>query len=149
MVFRGRFEHSIDEKGRVSIPAKFRDVLKQKYGSDQLIITIFDSCLVAYPLEEWKVFEEKMKNLSVLKKEVKFFLRYFYSGALECAIDDHGRILIPSQLRDNAELRKECVFVGVMRGFEIWDKDIWEQEVEKYKETFDEISESMAEWMGI
>ncbi|MBW2039306.1 MAG: division/cell wall cluster transcriptional repressor MraZ [Deltaproteobacteria bacterium] len=148
-MFRGRFEHIIDDKGRASVPAKLREVLKREYGSDQLIITIFDSCLVAYPIEEWQVFEEKMKDLSLLKKEVKFFLRYFYSGAIECAIDDHGRILIPSQFRDHAHLKKEIVFVGVMRGFEIWDKGVWEEEVERYKETFDEISESMAEWMGL
>lgn len=148
-MFRGRFEHSIDDKGRVSVPARFREILRREYDSDQLIITILDSCLVAYPVREWQVFEDKMKNLSVLKKEVKFFLRYFYSGALECAIDDHGRILVPSQFREHARLRKETVFVGVMRGFEIWDKGIWEEEVEKYKETFDEISESMAEWMGL
>ncbi len=148
-MFRGRFEHSIDVKGRVSVPAKFREVLRREYGSDQLIITTFDSCLVVYPLEEWKVFEEKMKDLSSLKKEVKFFLRYFYSGAMECAIDDHGRILIPSQFREHAQLKKEILFIGVMKRFEIWDKGVWEEEVEKYKETFDEISESMAEWMGL
>ncbi len=148
-MFRGRFEYSIDEKGRASIPAKFREVLRREYDSDQLIITIFDSCLVAYPLLEWQVFEEKMKNLSLLKKEVKFFLRYFYSGAMECAIDDHGRILIPSQFREHAHLQKEIVFVGVMKGFEIWDKGVWEEEVERYQETFNEISESIAEWMGL
>lgn len=147
-MFRGRFEHSVDPKGRVSVPAKFRDILNREYGSDQVIITIFDSCLVAYPLPEWQDLEGKMKNLSLLKKDVKFFLRYFYSGAVECAIDDHGRILLPSPLRDHAGIQKEAVFVGVMKGFEIWDKKTWEGEFEKYKETFDEISESIAEWMG-
>ena len=148
-MFRGRFEHSIDGKGRVSIPAKFREILKRDYASDQLIITIFDSCLVAYPLAEWQLFEEKMKEFSQLKKEAKSFLRYFYSGAMECAIDDHGRILIPSQFRDHADLNKEIVFVGVMNRFEIWNKAGWEEEIKNYKETFDEISESIAERMGL
>jgi MraZ protein len=148
-VFRGRFEHSIDGKGRVSIPAKFREILRRDYGSDQLIITIFDSCLVAYPLTEWQVFEEKMKDFSQLKKEAKSFLRYFYSGAMECAIDDHGRILVPSQFREHAQLIKEIVFVGVMNRFEIWNKGVWEEEFAKYKESFDEISENIAEWMGL
>jgi len=147
-MFRGRFEHSVDPKGRVSVPAKFREILNREYGSDQVIITIFDSCLVAYPLPEWQDLEGKMKNLSLLKKDVKFFLRYFYSGAVECAIDDHGRILLPSQLREHASIQKDAVFVGVMKGFEIWDKDTWEDEFKKYKETFEEISESIAEWMG-
>ena len=148
-MFRGRFGHSIDKKGRVSIPAKFREVLKRDYGSDQLIITIFDSCLVAYPLAEWQIFEEKMKDFSQLKKEAKSFLRYFYSGAMECAIDDHGRILIPPQFREHADLNKEIVFVGVMNRFEIWNKGIWEKEFATYKETFDEISEGIAERMGL
>jgi len=148
IVLRGRFEHSIDDKGRISIPARFRDVLKREYASDQLVVTIFDSCLVAYPLAEWQALEAKMRNLSLLKKDVKFFLRYFYSGAVECSIDDHGRILIPSQLREHAGLDREVVFVGVMKGFEIWDRGIWGEEFEKYRETFDEISESIAEWMG-
>ncbi len=148
-MFRGRFEHNIDGKGRVSIPAKFREILKRDYGSDQLIVTIFDSCLVAYPLTEWQVFEEKMKDFSQLKKEAKSFLRYFYSGAMECAIDDHGRILIPSQFREHAQLSKEIVFVGVMNRFELWNKGVWEEEFAKYKESFDEISENIAEWMGL
>ena len=148
-MFRGRFEHSIDGKGRVSIPAKFRDVLKRDYGSEQLIVTIFDSCLVAYPLTEWQAFEEKMKDFSQLKKEAKSFLRYFYSGAMECAIDDHGRVLIPPQFREHADLNKEIVFLGVMNRFEIWNKGVWEKEFERYKETFDEISEGIAERMGL
>ena len=148
-MFRGRFEHSIDGKGRVSIPAKFRDVLKRDYGSEQLIVTIFDSCLVAYPLAEWQQFEEKMKDFSQLKKEAKSFLRYFYSGAMECAIDDHGRILIPPQFREHADLNKEIVFLGVMNRFEIWNKGVWEKEFDRYKETFDEISEGIAERMGL
>ena len=148
-MFRGRFEHSIDGKGRVSIPAKFRDVLKRDYGSDQLVVTIFDSCLVAYPLAEWQAFEEKMKDFSQLNKEAKNFPRYFYSGAMECAIDDHGRILIPPQFREHADLNKEIVFLGVMNRFEIWNKGVWEKEFERYKETFDEISEGIAERMGL
>ena len=148
-MFRGRFEHSIDGKGRVSIPAKFREILKREYGSDQLIMTIFDNCLVTYPLTEWQAFEEKLKEFSQLKKEAKSFLRYFYSGAMECAIDDHGRILIPSQFREYADLNKEIVFVGVMNRFEIWNKAVWEEEFKTYKETFDEISESIAERMGL
>lgn len=148
-MFRGRFEHSIDGKGRASIPAKFREILKRDYGSDQLIITIFDSCLVAYPLTEWQSFEEKLKDFSQFKKEVKSFLRYFYSGAMECAIDDHGRILVPSQFREHAQLAKEIVFVGMTNRFEIWNKGVWEEECAKNEESFEEISENIAEWTGL
>jgi MraZ protein len=148
-MFRGRFEHSIDAKGRISVPARFRETLKRSYGSDQLIMTISDSCLVAYPITEWQALEEKLKDLSSLKKEVKFFLRYFYSGAMECPIDDHGRILVPVQLREQAGLKKEAVFVGVMNKFEIWDKNLWYQEMEECQARFDEISQSLAEWVGM
>jgi transcriptional regulator MraZ len=148
-MFRGRFAHNIDKKGRVSIPAKFREILKRDYGSDQLIMTIFDNCLVAYPLAEWQIFEEKMKDFSQFKKESKSFLRYFYSGAMESVIDDHGRILIPPQFREHADLNKEIVFVGMMNRFEIWNKDVLEKEFATYKESFDEISESIAERTGL
>ncbi len=148
-MFRGRFHHNIDGKGRVSIPARFREVLKQQYGSDQLIMTIFDNCLVVYPFAEWQTFEEKIKEFSQLKKETKYFLRYFYSSAIDCSIDDHGRILIPPQFREHANLNKEVVFVGMTNRFEIWDKGMWEKEFDRYKDTFDEISESIAEWMKL
>ena len=148
-MFRGRFEHNIDGKGRVSIPAKFREILKREYGSEQLIITVGDNCLVAYPLAEWQVFEEKMKEFSQLKKKSKSFLRYFYSGAMDCAIDDHGRILLPSRFREKKRLDKEIMFLGMMNRFEIWNKGVWEAESETYEETFDDISESIAEWTGL
>ena len=148
-MFRGRFEHIIDGKGRASIPARFREILRRDYGSDQLIVTVSDSCLVTYPLTQWQVFEEKMKDLSQFKKEAKSFLRYFYSGAMECAIDDHGRILVPSRFREHAKLIKEIVFVGVMNRFEIWNKDKWEEECAKNEESFEEISENIAELTGL
>ena len=97
-MFRGRFEHTIDPKGRVSIPAKFRELLAEKYD-DRLIITNFDRCLVAYPFEEWRTVEEKVTSLSMVKREVKAFQRFFLSGASECPIDKLGRILIPPTLR--------------------------------------------------
>jgi MraZ protein len=148
-MFRGIFEHNIDEKGRVSIPAKFREILKREYGSEKLIITVSDNCLVTYPLAQWQVFEEKMKDFSQFKKKAKSFMRYFYAGAIECAIDDHGRILIPSQFREQTRLEKEIIFLGLMNRFEIWNKGVWEGEFETYKETFDEISENIAEWTGL
>jgi MraZ protein len=148
-MFRGRFEHTIDGKGRTSIPAKFREILRRDYGSDQLIVTVSDSCIVTYPLAQWQVFEEKMKDLSQFKKEAKSFLRYFYSGAMECTIDDHGRILVPPQFREHAQLAKEIVFVGMTNRFEIWNKGVWEEECAKNEESFEEISEHIAEWTGL
>ena len=143
-MFRGRYEHTIDSKGRVSLPARFREVLKDKYD-DQLIITNFDGCLVAYPDEEWRVIEEKVSSLSMVKKEVKSFQRFFISGATECSIDKQGRILIPSGLRKYAKLEKDIVFAGLTKKIEIWSKEMWEQEIVKVQEGFDDLSNPLAE----
>jgi len=146
-MFRGRFEYSIDSKGRVSIPAKFRELLADKYD-DRLILTNFDRCLVAYPYEEWKVLEEKVSSLSMVKKETKAFQRFFISGATECPIDKLGRILVPTTLRTYAQLEKNVVFAGMLKKFEIWGKERWEEEISRSQENFEGISEALAE-LGI
>jgi MraZ protein len=146
-MFRGRFEHTIDPKGRISIPAKFRDLLGEKYD-DRLILTNFDRCLVAYPYAEWMVLEEKVSSLSMVKKETKAFQRFFISGAAECPIDKLGRILVPPTLREYAQLEKNVVFAGMLKKFEIWGKERWEEEIGRSKENFEGISEALAE-LGI
>jgi MraZ protein len=146
-MFRGRFEYSIDSKGRVSIPAKFRELLSEKYD-DRLILTNFDRCLVAYPYEEWRVLEEKVSSLSMVKKETKAFQRFFISGATECPIDKLGRILVPTTLRAYAQLEKNVVFAGMLKKFEIWGKERWEEEISRSQENFEGISEALAE-LGI
>ena len=142
-MFRGRFEHIIDPKGRVSIPAKFRELLAEKYD-DRLIITNFDRCLVAYPYEEWRSVEEKIGSLSMVKKEVKGFQRFFVSGATECPIDKLGRILVPPTLRDYAQLEKEVVFAGILKMFEIWSRGRWIEEIKRVEESFEGMRETLA-----
>ena len=146
-MFRGRFEHTIDSKGRVSIPAKFRELLAEKYD-ERLILTNFDRCLVAYPFEEWRVVEEKVGSLSMVKKEVRAFQRFFISGASECPIDKLGRILIPPTLRDYAQLARNVVFNGMLKKFEIWSKDRWLEEIKRSEESFEGMSEALAD-LGI
>jgi MraZ protein len=143
-MFRGRFEHIIDSKGRVSIPAKFRELIVEKYD-DRLILTNFDRCLVAYPYEEWKVLEERVSSLSMVKKEVKSFQRFFISGATECPIDKLGRILIPPTLRDHAQLEKSVVFAGMLKKFEIWSKERWIEEIKRSQEDFEGTGATLAE----
>ena len=143
-MFRGRHEHTIDPKGRVSIPAKFRDVLGKKYD-DRLVITNFDGCLVAYPYEEWIQLEEKASSLSMVKKETRAFMRFFYSSAIECTLDKQGRILVPQTLREYADLDKEVVLVGQLRKIEIWSKKRWSEEIVKAHENFDQISDVLSE----
>ena len=129
-MFRGRFEHTIDSKGRISIPAKFRELLAEKYD-ERVMITNFDRCLVAYPYEEWRSMEEKISSLSMVKKEAKAFQRFFVSAAVECPIDKLGRILIPPTLRSYAQLEKEVVFAGMVKKFEIWSKERFLEEIQK------------------
>jgi MraZ protein len=146
-MFRGRFEHIVDSKGRVSIPAKFRELLAEKYD-DRLILTNFDRCLVAYPYEEWRVLEERVGSLSMVKKEVKAFQRFFISGATECPIDKLGRILVPPTLRDYAQLGRNVVFAGMLRKFEIWSKERWLEEIKRSEVDFEGMGEALAD-LGI
>ena len=141
-MFRGRFEHTIDSKGRISVPAKFREILNKKYD-DRLVITHYDQCLVAYPHEEWVILEEKQKSLPPLKKEVKAYLRFFYSSGMDSVIDKQGRLLIPQTHRDYANLQKEVMLVGVGTKFEIWDKQRWSQEFKRIEESFGDMDETL------
>jgi len=141
-VFRGRYEHTIDSKGRISVPAKFREVLNKRYD-DRLVITHYDRCLVAYPYEEWTNLEEKQKSLPELKKETKAYLRFFYSSGVDCVIDKQGRLLIPQTHRDYASLQKEVILVGMGTKIEIWDKQHWQEEFRKAQENFDQVSEAI------
>lgn len=142
-MFRGRFEHTIDRKGRISIPAKFRELLAEKYD-DRLIITNLDRCLVAYPYEEWRSVEEKIGSLSMIKKEVKAFQRLFISGATECPIDKLGRVLLPPTLRNYASLERDVVLAGMGKMVEIWSRERWVEEIKRAEENFEGIRETLA-----
>ena len=137
-MFRGRFEHNVDAKGRVSLPAKYRDIMSTNYN-DRLVITNYDSCLIAYPYEEWVTFEENFRQYSIMQEDVEVFMHYFISGASECSIDKLGRILIPPILRKHAGLEREIVFVGMITRIQIWDKQRWEQKFQKAQEAFDQL----------
>ena len=137
-MFRGRFEHNVDAKGRVSLPAKYRDIMSTNYN-DRLVITNYDSCLIAYPYDEWVTLEENFRQYSIMQEDVEVFMHYFISGATECTIDKLGRILIPPILRKHAGLEREIVFVGMITRIQIWDKQRWEQKFQKAQEAFDQI----------
>jgi MraZ protein len=143
-MFRGRYEYTIDSKGRISIPSKFREVLNKRYD-DRFVITHYDKCLVAYPYEEWTNLEEKQKSLPQLKKEIKAYLRFFYSSGVDCVIDKQGRLLIPQTHRDYANLQKDVILVGVGTKIEIWDKQQREDEFKKAQESFDQNSDTLTD----
>jgi len=142
-MFRGRFEHTIDSKGRVSLPAKYREILSSNYN-DRLIVTNFDSCLVAYPYEEWVILEEKFSQHSIMEEDVQTFLHYFVSGATETTIDKLGRMLIPPHLRKHAGLEKDIVFVGMIKRIQIWDKAKWDEKFTEAQEKFNQIKDKEA-----
>lgn len=130
-MFRGRYEHTIDAKGRTSIPSKLREILVTNYDERLIITNHFDGCLWAYPFSEWQVFEAKVATLPQFRPDVIALQRFLLSAAVECPIDKLGRILIPTTLRDYAGLSKDLVFVGMTKKIEIWAKDRWEEVFKK------------------
>ena len=142
-MFRGRFEHTIDGKGRISIPAKFREILTKKY-EDRVVVTNFDHCLIAFPEEEWSMLEQKAGSFSLMRKETSAFFRFFYSSASDCVIDKQGRLLIPQTLREYANLQKDVVLVGEGKRIEIFAKERWLEEARKAEEDFDKIRDTLA-----
>lgn len=117
----GEFEHSLDAKGRLIMPAKLRESIGEKF----VVTKGLDGCLFAFSLDEWANFEEKLKMLPLSNKNSREFSRFFLSGATECEIDKQGRFLIPNNLRDAANLEKEVVIIGVGTRIEIWNKNKW------------------------
>ena len=142
-MFRGRYEHSIDGKGRLSIPSRFREALARR-RQKVLILTHFDSCVAAYPLDEWRQLEERIRKQSTLQKDIRAFLRLFYSGATETAVDGQGRILIPPPLREKAGLAREVMIVGVLNKIEIWSKARWEEFLAGSPVTFEDVAARLA-----
>lgn len=141
-MFMGEYRHSIDEKGRLIIPAKFR----QELGETFVITRGLERCLFVYPLSEWGTLESKLKNLPFTKKDARAFTRFFFSGATDCELDKQGRVTISSVLREYATIQKECVIIGVSNRVEVWSKDIWEQYVSESEESFSEIAENLIDF---
>jgi MraZ protein len=124
-MFRGRFDHIIDDKGRISLPVKFREILHR--FNDNLVITTFDDCLYVYPQEEWVKVEETIYNLPPGKRAIRDFQRSIISSATECTMDKQGRILVPPSLRTHARLEKDVVIAGGIKHFELWNRDRFEK----------------------
>ncbi len=138
-MFIGEYEHSIDTKGRLIMPAKLRDEIGDKF----VITKGLDGCLFAYSQKEWLAFEEKLKTLPLSSKNARDFTRFFLSGAVECEIDKQGRFLITSNLREFAELEKDVVIIGVNTRIEIWSKEKWHGYSSDENINVDEIAENM------
>jgi MraZ protein len=141
--FRGRSAAKLDPKGRLRIPAKFREVLQSHY-TDALIISQYGECLVAYPPEKWDEMEAKALHLSQVQADQRSFVRRFISGAEICEFDNQGRILIPPLLREAAHLDQEVIIVGMLANFEIWNKSTYDLQVTRDKENEPKIMELIA-----
>jgi MraZ protein len=141
-MFRGSYEHTIDGKGRLNVPAKFREVLAQlrrdgqaepisEESDDSVVITNFVQneirCLDVYPMNAWQRVEEVLKSKQRIDAEALPFRHFYLGRARECAVDKQGRILIPPELRKWAGLKRDVVFVSDLDRFQIWDKETWEK----------------------
>ena len=142
-MFRGRSVHTIDSKNRMSIPSGFRVELERR-SERAPILTNQNTCLALYPYEDWCEFEDRLVSLSAVDPDVQAFARFMVSGANECPIDKQGRILVPSTLREFANLDRHVMVAGVGNHLEFWDKARFDEELTKTQARFSEISQAVA-----
>ena len=142
-MFYGEFEHALDKKGRLILPAKIREAAKANYIEKFYVTRGLDTCLFLFSEDEWRAQETKFKSLSFTKREARHFNRLFFSGAVEAAPDGQGRILIPKYLKEYAGIKKEVVIAGVSNRMEIWSKDKLHQFYNENKDSFEEIAEKL------
>ncbi len=144
-MFIGEYRHTLDEKGRIAIPAKLR---YSRIGDEEYWVATkgFDRCLFVYPRNEWIQIVEKLNaRLSLTKKEDRSFLRMFVSPANEQALDKQGRVALPQSLREYAEIQKDVVILGAINRIEIWSEKHWSEYREENEKTFDSLGEKIAD----
>ena len=140
----GEYEHSLDAKGRLIMPAKLRDDMGEKF----ILTTGLDGCLFGFSMSEWEKFEDKLKALPITNKNARNFVRFFLSGATECELDKQGRFLIAGKLREVAKLDKDVTIIGAGTRIEIWDKAKWEKHNSEENLSIEEIEQNMED-LGI
>lgn len=140
-MFIGEYAHTIDEKGRVSVPAKFR----KQFKGGVVVTRGLDHCLFIYPLKEWETMAAKLATLPISQKKSRAFARLMLAGAWDVELDSQGRIMLPEYLRTYATLKKHATIAGLYNRVEIWDEDAWHNYRAETEAASDEIAESMAE----
>ena len=138
-MFMGQYNHTIDAKGRVIIPAKFRE----KLGTSFVVTKGLDGCLYGYANDDWAAFEERLGTLPITNKNTRQFTRFFLAGAADCELDKQGRILLPAVLREFAGLEKDVVLVGSASKIEIWSKERFDESNAEYEGNMDEVAANM------
>lgn len=145
-MFRGCYEHTVDDKGRTSLPRKFREELMSAYSDDRLVVArSLEPCLMAYPVGEWEAFEQRVAAKGQFNRSVVQLKRAVIASAVECKVDSHGRILLPQALRDYAGIDRDVVWAGMTQSIEIWAKDRWDEAERVAREDPEALSESLAE----
>ena len=142
-MFYGEFEHSIDRKGRLILPAKIREVAKNQFVEKFFVTRGLDKCLFMFSEEEWRSQENKFKSMPFTKQQTRTFNRLLFSGAVEVSFDKQGRILLPQYLKDFADIKKDVMIVGVSNRIEIWAKDKWQEFFTNSRQSFEEIAEKL------
>ncbi len=142
-MFYGEYTHSIDRKGRLILPARFREVAKE-YGIEKFFVTRgLDKCIFMFSEDEWKSQEQKFRNMSFTKQESRSFNRIFFSGALEAIPDKQGRFIIPNYLKEFAGIKRDAILIGVSNRIEIWDNGVWEEFRKNSSDHFEKTAENI------
>lgn len=142
-MFYGEYAHALDNKGRVIIPAKFREVVKEHFTENFYLTRGLDGCLFVFTEEHWKSQERKFREMPFTRSEARKFNRLYFSGASECLCDKQGRILIPDYLKQYAAIKEAVVILGVSDRFEIWAKERWEKFFGENQGSFEELAEKL------
>ena len=138
-MFMGEYHHNLDEKSRLVIPSLFRKELGNKF----VITRGIEKCLYVYSNSEWQKIVDKLQELPFTKKDARTFIRAFFSGASYCEIDKSGRIVLTSNIKDYANIKKDCVVIGANNRVEIWDKELWDEEISSKAEELSDIAENL------
>ncbi len=141
-MFMGEFQHSVDAKGRLIVPAKLREGLGDRFIATKGL----ENCLFVFPQREWEAFGDKLRALPMASGAARAFTRLFFSGATEVEVDPQGRILLPANLREYAGIDKDVVIVGVSSRVEIWAKPKWEEYCQKAEESYEETAEKLLDF---
>lgn len=140
-MFYGEYEHTIDRKGRLIVPAKFRQALKENDVKRLFLTRGLDGCLFLFPESEWRLAENRFKQIPFTKGEGRKFNRLFFSGAAEMIVDGLGRLLVPKALKDFAGIKQDVIIVGVSNRMEVWSKEKWQAFYESSRQGFEEVAE--------
>jgi MraZ protein len=144
-MFYGEYVHSIDRKGRLILPARFRETSKANFVEKFYVTRGLDMCLFMFSEEEWRQQENKFKSISFTKQEARTFNRLYFSGAVEVLPDKQGRILLPQYLKDFAEIKRDVAIIGVSNRIEIWSRERWEEFYKNSRQSFEGIAEKIVD----